>query len=967
MRITRRHTRQAASPYEGVVFGVFSFSASLERRSDKEHAAHARSVEFPNSWSKNSRRFFAEHCFVQDGIPDSLEAIPEEDVPHWLWRRAPDDQTAPKNGGETSLKQVVDRVAGALTYHGWKGGYFDREEDAQAFYDEIRWLLVHRKISPSAPHWQTIGLHWAYGLATGNSDSFIVDYRTGSVRRADSGDLAPHGAVINGTHGALTGEGGIWDLWEREGRILSQGGQCGANISNVVRTGRCRSGAGLPDILKLGEDAADLVAPPSPSGHPIRRITIDATHPDADKTAGQPLDQLALADATSAGFAISLRHLQAIIDAASASQSSRRRNNTALRFAIQAARQAQLPERLIQRALTQVETAQPITAHEILGTRTPAMAETPAAVANTVTVFRLDDDFMNAASNDNPAAVGLIDAVARNGWMGIPTGLHFETPIDSWNPCSNTESIRAAAGDGSFLFLDDTASAPASLNAPAFMDEDGQLDVAGFGHAATLLTIALDISLMISTQPTPRLAKRTWDFRPLSLSLTGIGPVVMAQGVAYDSPEGRALCQALCGLLTGKGYLASQHLAEELGRFPGYAENGDAVGAVLKRHHDHLCDDKTPLINNDLRREVNVVWKQVFEQETGDGLRNAQISLIAPSDDQAPANGSDSSGIGPLSSVIQWQRQAHGIYRKAVHPAVPTALRTLHYPETRIDAVVRHVIGHGTLVGAPGVNHETLKKRGFTEAALRSIETALATAFDITQVFNCATLGEHYCVHMLGFAPEEIQYHSFDMLAALGFSDAGIEAANRYCCGADTLEGAPYLAPEHVPVFDCGEPQGDRGQRQVTSGGFLRMMMAVQPAISGGIGHNLSLPASATLEDCRDVFFTAWRGGLKSLTLRRRNEETSVPAVAAGDRDTDRTLQIVDTARPTIVSASETELHPGEERVNASETNIGIVVRDSGTDALPDAEAPRRATSLPTQSTASVTSSADAVVEQRQV
>jgi ribonucleoside-diphosphate reductase alpha chain len=924
----------------------------------------------------------AMRCLVQEGIAAQLSVVAEEDVPQWLWRREPaqapiTNTSKPReNRGETSLKQVIYRIAGAWTYEGWKGGYFDTEADSRAFFDEVRWLICHRRISPNPAQWRNTGLHWAYGLSTDATDSFVTDYRTAAVRRAEAGDIPPHGAVINGTHGALSGEGGVWDLWERETRIMSRGGQCGANVSSISGRGDLHTGSAMPEILRIGDAAAAIVdgqtpVRTSPHRH-TRRLTLDATHPDALVMADQPLSLRSLWDATNAGIAISLRHIQAIIDAAPEVAGKRRaawRDSATLRFAIQSARQAHLPESLIQQTLDCLAQGQKINADDIFGLVPRPGATAMAAPGDSITIFAVDDETMDGADTKSADSGSLMDAIARNGWMGIPSGLQFETATNGWNTCLETGPIRAASGDGSFQFLDDTASAPAFLNALTFLEDDCSVNPADLKHATALLTIALDISVMVTTQPTPRLAKRSWDFRPLSLSPTGIASLLMARGLAYDSPEGRAFGQAFCALMTGVAYLTSTQLAEELGAFPGYTDNAHAMGRVMQRHAGSVTGDNAPYLPDDWQREISNVWQSVLEGGQRNGFRNAQVSLIAQSEDETTLMDGDSPGLCPVPALVCWRREACGAYARTLNPSVLTALRTLGYGEAAIDAILNHVRGHGTLIGAPGVNHETLKKRGFTDAALRSVEPLLATTQDIGLVFNSAVLGEAYCTHMLGFTAEELQGDRFDMLAALGFSDAGIEAANTYCCGADTLEGAPHLTLAHVAVFDCARTQGDRGRRQVSTGSILRMMEAAQPALSGAIAHVLTLPATATLDDCRDAIFQAWRGGLKSLVFHRRSDDRPAPVADQPDSDTDTVLTIVRSAQPQGIRITEiaTADGAGIEPEVASQTGYEIAVTDREETPAGDAEAPRRATSLPTQSTASVTSSADAVVEQRQV
>ena len=282
-------------------------------------------------------------------------------------------------------------------------------------------------------------------------------------------------------------------------------------------------------------------------------------------------------------------------------------------------------------------------------------------------------------------------------------------------------------------------------------------------------------------------------------------------------------------------------------------------------------------------------------------------------------------------------------------------------------AIVRHVAGHGTLTNAPGVNHETLRKRGFTKAAIDAVEAALSCADDISLAFIPFVLGEEYCRHMLGFTSDELHDDSFDMLAALGFSDAGIEAANIFCCGAGSLEGAPHLAPEHLAIFDCAEPQGARGARCVTTTSIVKMMGSLQPHISGAIGQVLPVAANASLDEYRTILELAWRLKLKSISLQRRkpdlNAIQSVSRNAAPDDQALPAFTIIQGGQSTALSTTLSPVGISEEAETGipSNTHSRTVVADGMKNTADDPRASRRALSHAARSTASVSSSTDAV------
>ena len=274
---------------------------------------------------------------------------------------------------------------------------------------------------------------------------------------------------------------------------------------------------------------------------------------------------------------------------------------------------------------------------------------------------------------------------------------------------------------------------------------------------------------------------------------------------------------------------------------------------------------------------ARATWDTALTLGEKHGFRNAQATVLAPTGTIALVMDCDTTGIEPDFALVKFKKLAGGGYFKIINRLVPQALRTLGYGEGAIAEIERYALGHGTLKGAPAINHETLAAKGFDEAALAALEAALAAAFDIKFAFNKWTLGEAFCVERLGLAPARLADPGFDLLAALGFTRAEIEAANTWCCGAMTLEGAPHLKPEHLAVFDCANPCGPNGTRCIAVDGHIRMMAAAQPFITGAISKTINMPNSATVEDCKEAYRLAWRLGLKATALYRDGSKLSQP------------------------------------------------------------------------------------------
>src|SRR5712691_4095844 len=494
-------------------------------------------------------------------------------------------------------------------------------------------------------------------------------------------------------------------------------------------------------------------------------------------------------------------------------------------------------------------------------------------------------------SKTMPAAA-LWDRIGHAAWASADPGLQFDTTINDWHTCAESGRINASNPCSEYMFLDDTACNLASLNLLAFRQQNGAFAVGDFQHAVRLWTLVLEISVMMAQFPAKEIARLSFAYRTLGLGYANLGGLLMAMGIAYGSEAGRAIAAAITALLTGASYATSAEMAGELGAFPGFAKNREAMLRVIRNHRRAAHGDRegyeglsiapVPLDaancpDQPLVAAARAAWDAALALGEKHGFRNAQATVLAPTGTIALVMDCDTTGIEPDFALVKFKKLAGGGYFKIINRLVPQALRTLGYDEAEIAAIERYALGRGTLKGAPHINHESLMAKGFDEAALGALEAALASAFDIKFAFNKWTLGEAFCTDRLGIAPTALADAGFDLLAALGFSRAEIEAANTYCCGAMTLEGAPYLKPEHLPVFDCANPCGPNGTRCLSVDSHIRMMAAAQPFITGAISKTINMQNSATVEDCKEAYMLSWRLGLKATALYRDGSKLSQP------------------------------------------------------------------------------------------
>ncbi|MGE5545252.1 MAG: vitamin B12-dependent ribonucleotide reductase, partial [Solirubrobacterales bacterium] len=334
--------------------------------------------------------------------------------------------------------------------------------------------------------------------------------------------------------------------------------------------------------------------------------------------------------------------------------------------------------------------------------------------------------------------------------------------------------------------------------------------------------------------------------------------------------------------MTGVAYRRSAELAAVVGTYAGYPRNAEAHKRVMRKHQ--AANDAVRTIHTrdrDVHQLATKAWDQVVKLGEKNGYRNAQATVLAPTGTIGLLMDCDTTGIEPDFALVKFKKLAGGGYFKIINRMVPDALRTLGYAESDIAEIIRYAVGHATLKGAPGVNHEALKAKGFDDETLARIEQSLESAFDIKFVFNKYTLGEDFCTGTLGIPRHKLDDLSFDMLAHLGFTKEQIDAANTFCTGAMTLEGAPFLKEKHLPVFDCATPCGKIGKRFLSAESHIRMMAAAQPFISGAISKTINMPNSASVEECKGAYMLSWRLGLKANALYRDGSKLSQPLQAA--------------------------------------------------------------------------------------
>ena len=599
MRINRHFTTADHSPYEGIAFRQ---SASEIRNPDGSIVFHQEGIEVPEAWSQVACDVLAQKYFRKAGVPKVLKPVPEDGVPEFLWRKtaASADVT-----GEHSAKQVFDRLAGTWAYWGWKGGYFDGEADAKAFYDELCHMLAAQKCAPNSPQWFNTGLHWAYGVDGPGQGHYYVDFKSGRLTKSTSAyeHPQPHACFIQSVKDDLVNEGGIMDLWTREARLFKYGSGTGTNFSTLRSANEKLSGggasSGLMSFLKIGDRAAGAIKSGGTTRRAAKMVIVDVDHPDIEDFIEWKVIEEQKVAAMVAGSKLAERHLKAVLKACVNCEGSGGdcfdpAKNPALRREIKAARKSLIPDNYIERVISFARQGYKDIDFKTYDTDWDSEAYASVSGQNSNNTVRVTDEFLEAVAQDKPwnltwrgsgkvaktvAARELWDKISYAAWASADPGIQFHTAINDWHTCPAGGEIRASNPCSEYMFLDDTACNLASLNLMAFRKGEGikSFDVAGFEHATRLWTVVLEISVLMAQFPSKEIAQLSYDYRTLGLGYANIGGLLMSAGTAYDSREGRAIAGAIAALMTGVSYSTSAELAGELGAFPEYAANKDAM------------------------------------------------------------------------------------------------------------------------------------------------------------------------------------------------------------------------------------------------------------------------------------------------------------------------------------------------------------------------------------------------------
>jgi len=606
----------------------FEKRSSIIRNPDGSVVFEMDDVFVPKLWSQIATDIIAQKYFRKAGVPKYLKKIREKGVPEWLSRSKIDEEKCAtlkndeKYTHENDTRQVFHRLAGCWAYWGWKHNYFDTEQDAKYFYDELYFMLANQIAAPNSPQWFNTGLYWAYGIIGPSQGHFYVDPSTEEL--VESKDAyshpQPHACFIQSVSDDLVNEGGIMELWLREARLFKYGSGTGTNFSNIRGNNEPLSGggksSGLMSFLKIGDRSAGAIKSGGTTRRAAKMVTLDMDHPDIEEYINWKVIEEQKVAALVSGSKLLNLHLNKIISACYSTHPENdgtdRKSNKQLAKSIQEARKSLIPELYIERVIQLAKLGYKEIFIPIYEPDWNSESYTTVSGQNSNNSIRATNDFMNAVENDedwnlfwrvelNKAkkesrppkpcktkkAKDLWEQIAYSAWSCADPGIQFHTTINEWHTCPKGGEIRASNPCSEYMFLDDTACNLASLNLVKFYDQKNDaFEIDNFRHAVRLWTIALEISVLMAQFPSRNIATLSFEYRTLGLGFANLGALLMRQCIPYDSKEALSITGAITAILHMTAYATSAEMANELGPFPRFQENKDNMMRVIRNHRN---------------------------------------------------------------------------------------------------------------------------------------------------------------------------------------------------------------------------------------------------------------------------------------------------------------------------------------------------------------------------------------------
>ncbi len=604
-----------------------------------DHEGHVlfemRDVEVPVNWSQLAVDILVSKYFRKAGVP--------------------------KTEHEISIKQVIRRMTRTLGSEAKRLKYLSAAS-AQAFEDELNYLLIHQMGAFNSPVWFNLGLFQEYGIR-GTNGNFVWSPKKRKVTPTQDAYSHPQCAAcfIQGVEDDLMS---IFELAKNEARLFKYGSGTGTNFSKIRGRQEKLAGGGNSSGLMSFLDVLDRGAGATKSGGITRRaakmVCLDLDHPEIeDFITWKSREEKKVAALVKAGYSSDFE------GDAYRTVSGQNSNNSV---------------RVTDEFMSAVER------DGFWVTR----ARTTGAVLQT---YRARE---------------LWHKIAEAAWACADPGVQFDSAIQRWHTCKKTGPIRASNPCSEFMFLDDSACNLASLNLVKFLKGNGEFDQEGYLRACRTFLIAQEILVSLSSYPTEKIAQNSHDYRPLGLGYANLGAFLMRKGIPYDSESGRAWASTLTAILCGHAYGVSAEMASVLGPFQGFKKNRSSMLQVIAMHQQAAHEIIAPAVPAELVQAARDEWDHALKIGKKQGYRNAQVTVMAPTGTIGLLMDCDTTGVEPEFALVKFKKLAGGGLVKIVNQSVELALHSLGYSDVQISEILKTVLSTFTLEGAPHLRTEDL-------------------------------------------------------------------------------------------------------------------------------------------------------------------------------------------------------------------------------------------------------------------
>jgi ribonucleoside-diphosphate reductase alpha chain len=648
---------------------------------------------------------------------------------------------------ETSIRSMIERVVDTIRTFGEEQNYFASPSDAQVFANQLGEILVQQKAAFNSPVWFNCGLYQKYG-AQSFSENYHYDFNSQSVVETQNSFERPQSSAcfIQSVGDDLLS---IYDLVKKEAKIFKYGSGTGSNFSRLRSKGEPLSGGGSSSGLMAFLGVLDRSAGATKSGGITRRaakmVCLDVDHPEIEDFIEWKVKEEEKARVlVRAGFSSGLD------GEAYASVSGQNSNNS-----------VRVTDEFMQLVLDK----------KIWSLRQRVSGEVARSVSADL----------------------LFNKICEAAWKCADPGIQFHDTIQRWHTCAADGEIRATNPCSEYMFLDDSACNLSSLNLVKFFDPTGELQVSQLSEAVRVLIVAQEILVGFSSYPTRSIAENSNRFRPLGLGITNLGGLFMLLGIGYGEPLSQDWARGLMALIHGVALNTSCELAESLGAFAGYAENEQNYLKVIDQHSSHIGEVKNSQVPEGFREAVEEIWRDLRSKVVSSGLRNSQLTAIAPTGTISLLMDCETTGVEPEYSFSK----------------------------------VKFLVGGGEIQG---------------------------------------TLS-----------------HLTRALQRLGYEPSVVETLERQAMENGDLSGADELLEEHKSIFKVA--QSSQVEGRISWQQHLNVMQALQPFVSGAISKTVNLPAEATPQDIYEIYFSAWKRGLKSIAVYRDGSKGVQPLKATAEAE----------------------------------------------------------------------------------